>query len=77
MKKIIYSSAILALFALPLNAQEAPKSGKFATFIKNIAQGIENNDGEAAAKTEAVSATMGAANSGLDKFEDKVLSTSN
>tara|TARA_B110000093_G_scaffold107223_1_gene115240 strand:- start:134 stop:1126 length:993 start_codon:yes stop_codon:yes gene_type:complete len=76
-KSFLYSSAILALFALPLNSQEAPKSGKFATFIKNIAQGVENNDGEAAAKTEAVSATMGAANSGLDKFEDKVLSTSN
>ena len=77
MKSFVYSNIILALFALPLSAQEPPKSGTFATFIKNIAQGIENNDGEAAAETEAVSATMGAANSGLDKFEDKVLSTSN
>ena len=75
-KNFLYPSVILALLALPLNAQDAPKAGKFATFIKNIAQGIENNDGEAAAKTEAVSATIGAANSELDKFEDRVLSTS-
>ena len=77
MRHFLLTSAIIAISSLPLSAQEATKPGKFASIIKNIAEGIGLSDGEAAVETEVTSATLGLANSELDKVEDKILSTSN
>ena len=77
MKHILLTSTILALSALPLSAQEAAKSGKFASMVKNIGNALNIGEGEAAVEGEVNALVADTANSELDKIEDKVLSTSN
>ena len=77
MKHILLTSAILALSALPLSAQEVAKSGYFSNAIKNIGNALNIGEGEAAVKSEVNALAVNVANSELDKLEDKVLSTSN
>ena len=77
MKQLLLTSTILALSALPLSAQEAAKSGKFASIVKNIGNALNIGQGEEAVESEVNALAVDAANAGLDKVEDKVLSTSN
>jgi hypothetical protein len=77
MRSILLTSALIALAPLPLNAQDVAPSSELATSISNVALGIENGNGEDVAKSEVVSATLGVANSELDKVEDDILSASN
>ena len=77
MKHILITSTIIALSALPLSAQEVAKSGYFANVVKNIGNALNIGEGEAAVESEVNAIALDAANAGLDKVEDKVLSTSN
>ena len=77
MKQLLLTSTILALSALPLNAQEVAKSGYFANVVKNIGNALNIGVGEDAVEREVNALAVDAANAGLDKVEDKVLSTSN
>ena len=77
MKHILLTSTILAFSALPLSAQEASKSGKFASMVKNIGNALNIGRGEEAVEGEVNALVVNTANSELDKIEDKVLSTSN
>jgi hypothetical protein len=77
MKQLLLTSTILALSALPLNAQEVAKSGYFANVVKNIGNALNIGVGEDAVESEVNALAVDAANAGLDKVEDKVLSTSN
>ena len=77
MKQLLLTSTILALSALPLNAQEVAKSGYFANVVKNIGNALNIGQGEEAVESEVNTLAVDAANAGLDKVEDKVLSTSN
>ena len=77
MKQLLLTSTIIALSAFPLSAQEVVKSGKFATIVKNIGNALNIGQGEEAVESEVNALAVDAANAGLDKVEDKVLSTSN
>ena len=77
MKHILLTSTIIALSALPLSAQEVAKSGYFANIVKNIGNALNIGQGEEAVESEVNALAVDAANAGLDKVEDKVLSTSN
>ena len=77
MKQLLLTSTILALSALPLSAQEVAKSGYFANVVKNIGNALNIGEGEDAVESEVNALAVDAANAGLDKVEDKVLSTSN
>ncbi|MDA7846802.1 inverse autotransporter beta domain-containing protein [Amylibacter sp.] len=77
MKHLLLTSTIIALSALPLSAQEVAKSGYFANVVKNIGNALNIGEGEAAVESEVNALAVDAANAGLDKVEDKVLSTSN
>ena len=46
MKRLLLTSTILALSALPLNAQEVAKSGYFANVVKNIGNVLNIGVGE-------------------------------
>ena len=77
MKQLLLTSTIIAISALPLSAQEVAKSGKFASIVKNIGNALNIGQGEEAVEGEVNALAVDAANAGLDKVEDKVLSTSN
>jgi len=77
MKHLLLTSTILALGALPLSAQEVAKSGYFANTVKNIGNALNIGQGEEAVKSAVSAIAVDVANVGLDKVEDKVLSTSN
>ena len=77
MKHILLTSTIIALSALPLSAQEVAKSGYFSNVVKNIGNALNIGEGEEAVESEVNTLAVNAANAGLDKVEDKVLSTSN
>ena len=46
MKQLLLTSTILALSALPLNAQEVAKSGYFANVVKNIGNALNTKFGQ-------------------------------
>ena len=71
MKRLLLTSTILALSALPLNAQEVAKSGYFANVVKNIGNVLNIGVGEDAVESEVNALAVDAANAGLDKVEDK------
>ena len=71
MKQLLLTSTILALSALPLNAQEVAKSGYFANVVKNIGNVLNIGVGEDAVESEVNALAVDAANAGLDKVEDK------
>jgi len=77
MKNLLITSTIIALSALPLSAQETAKSGYFANLVKNIGNALNIGQGEEAVESEVNTLAVDVANAGLDKVEDKVLSTSN
>jgi hypothetical protein len=69
MKQLLLTSTILALSALPLNAQEVAKSGYFANVVKNIGNALNIGVGEDAVESEVNALAVDAANAGLDKVE--------
>ena len=71
MKRLLLTSTILALSALPLNAQEVAKSGYFANVVKNIGNVLNIGVGEDAVESEVNALAVDAANAGLDKVEGK------
>ena len=77
MKQLLLTSTIRSLSALPLNAQEVAKSGKFATIVNNIGNALNIGQGEEAVESEVNALAVDAANAGLDQVENQVLSTYN
>ncbi len=77
MKLIVATGAIIAIVSGPLSAEEKTPLGELAETIKNIAQGVEQGNGKAAATHEVISTAVSVANSALNDVEDKILSNSN
>jgi predicted small secreted protein len=73
MKRSILAVAITALASMQLNASDNTIIGA----ATDIVLSVEAGNIEAVAVDKLASATLGLANSGLDKIEDEVLSTSN
>ena len=67
MKQLLLTSTIIAISALPLSAQEVPKSGKFASIVKNIGNALNIGQGEEAVESEVNTLAVDAANAGLDQ----------
>ena len=65
-----------ALTPIALNAEQNFFKDKLPSIVKNIAQGFEDGDAEAATKNEVVDYFLNAANSALDSIEDSVVATS-
>lgn len=63
--------------SLALNAEESTVSPQIAGVVKNIAEGVENGQGEKAVRTEIQNYTLGVANSAADRFEQNILANTN
>lgn len=68
--------ASTAITPIALNAEQSFFKDKLPSIVKNIAQGFEDGDAEAATKNEVVDYSLNAANSALDSIEDSVVATS-
>ena len=68
---------LLATVSIPiaLNAEQSFFSDKLPSIVKNIAQGFEDGNAEEAAKNEAATYSLNAANSALDDVEDNIVAT--
>ena len=68
---------VIATVCIPiaLNAEQSFFKDKLPSIVKNIAQGFEDGNAEEAAKNEAATYSLNAANSALDDFEDNIVAT--
>ena len=71
----VFLIASTAITPIALNAEQSFFKDKLPSIVKNIAQGFEDGDAEAATKNEVVDYSLNAANSALDSFEDSVVAT--
>ena len=60
---------------IALNAEQSFFKDKLPSIVKNIAQGFEDGNAEEAAKNEAATYSLNAANSALDDVEDNIVAT--
>jgi hypothetical protein len=67
----------MCLVPLALNAEESTVSPQIAGVVKNIAEGVENGQGEKAVRTEIQNYTLGVANGAADRFEQNILANTN
>ena len=77
MSKRLLAVALMSSVSLPiaLNAEQNFFKDTLPSIVKNIAQGFEDGDAEAATKNEVVDYSLNAANSALDSIEDSVVAT--
>ena len=73
--KFALLSAITVSIPIALNAEESFFRDKLPSIVKNIAQGFEDGNAEEAAKNEAATYSLNAANSALDDVEDNIVAT--
>ena len=77
MLKNHFSKLVIATVCIPiaLNAEQSFFKDKLPSIVKNIAQGFENGNAEEAAKNEAATYSLNAANSALDDLEENIVAT--
>ena len=78
MSKRLLSFALLSSVSLPiaLNAEQNFFKDTLPLIVKNIAQGVEDGNLEAATKNEVVNYSLNAANTELDKVENSIVANS-
>ena len=78
MSKRLLSFALLSSVSLPiaLNAEQNFFKDTLPSIVKNIAQGVEDGNLEAATKNKVVNYSLNAANTELDKVENSIVANS-
>ena len=71
----VFLIASTAITPIALNAEQSFFKDKLPSIVKNIAQGVEDGDADAATKNEVVDYSLNAANSALDSVEDNIVAT--
>ena len=74
-KLSLFLIASTAIIPIALNAEQSFVTNKLPSIVKNIAQGFEDGDAEAAIKTEVIDYSLNAANSALDSIEESLVAT--
>ena len=64
-----------AITPIALNAEQSFFKDKLPSIVKNIVQGFEDGNAEAATKNEVIDYSLNAANSAPDSIEDSVVAT--
>ena len=64
-----------AITPIALNAEQSFFKDKLPSIVKNIAQGFEDGNTEAATKNEVIDYSLNAVNSAPDSIEDSVVAT--
>ena len=71
----VFLIASTAITPIALNAEQSFFKDKLPSIVKNIAQGFEDGNAEEAAKNEAATYSLNAANSALDDVEENIVAT--
>ena len=77
MKRILLSTALVAIVPLSLNAEIGISSNQIAGSVAVVAQGIEDGTAREAVVEELSGFVLGEINSGLNFIEERALVTTN